>query len=108
MQASPHPDLYNLSEITKAFIKDEIKEINEYKAQSTIINYYDKKNYMGGHLDDGEQDQKSPIFSYSFGLSCVFLIGGKTKEIKPWAIKLDSGDLLIMSGYSRTFYHGFF
>lgn len=84
-------DLLNLSEKTKDFLKEEVPEVYDYKAESTIINYYDAKNFMGGHLDDGEKDQKHPIFSYSFGLSCVFLMGGKTKDVKPWAIKLDSG-----------------
>jgi hypothetical protein len=30
---------------------------------------------MIGHLDDGEIDQKNPIFSYCYGLSCIFLLG---------------------------------
>jgi len=49
---------------------------------------------MTGHLDDAEIDQISPIYSFSFGLSCVFLIGGTTKESKPLPVRLDSGDLL--------------
>ena len=49
---------------------------------------------MTGHLDDAEIDQESPIYSFSFGLSCVFLIGGPTKEDKPTAVRLNSGDLL--------------
>ena len=89
-------DLETLSMKTKEFIKEEITDAFDYKAESTIINYYDAKNFMGGHLDDGEKDQKSPIFSYSFGLSCVFLMGGRTKDVKPWAIKLDSGDLSLL------------
>ena len=48
---------------------------------------------MTGHLDDAEIDQESPIYSFCLGLSCVFLIGGKTKETKPVAVQLDSGDL---------------
>ena len=52
---------------------------------------------MNGHLDDGEPDQEHPIFSFSLGLSCIFLIGGETKDIKPLALRLDSGDLVIMS-----------
>ncbi len=91
-KSSLPPDLDNLSNKTKDFISEEIANIFDYKAESTIINFYDSKNYMGGHLDDGEKDQISPIFSYSFGLSCVFLMGGKTKDIKPWAIKIDSGN----------------
>lgn len=49
---------------------------------------------MTGHLDDAEIDQESPIYSFSFGLSCIFLMGGRTKEEEPTAIKLNSGDLL--------------
>lgn len=61
---------------------------------------------MGGHLDDGEPDQEHPIFSYSFGLSSIFLIGGISKNDEPFAILLESGDLCIMSGFSRKCYHG--
>lgn len=61
---------------------------------------------MTGHLDDAELDQESPIYSFSFGLSSVFVIGGPTKDERPVAIKLDSGDLLIMSGHARRCYHG--
>lgn len=35
---------------------------------------------MTGHLDDAEIDQVSPIYSFSFGLSCVFIIGGPTRD----------------------------
>jgi alkylated DNA repair protein alkB family protein 1 len=49
---------------------------------------------MTGHLDDAEVDQLSPIYSFSLGLSCVFLIGGRTKDDKPVSIRLNSGDLL--------------
>lgn len=61
---------------------------------------------MTGHLDDAELDQESPIYSFSFGLSSVFVIGGPTKDERPVAIKLDSGDLLVMSGHARRCYHG--
>lgn len=49
---------------------------------------------MTGHLDDAEYDQVSPIYSFSFGLSCVFLMGAMNKDVKPLAVRLDSGDLL--------------
>ena len=61
---------------------------------------------MTGHLDDGEKDQISPIISFSVGLSCVFLMGEDKKDVKPLAIRLDSGDVFIMSGHARTCYHG--
>lgn len=65
-----------------------------YYPESAIINYYGEKDYMTGHLDDAEVDQISPIYSFSFGLSCIFLIGGPTKETKPISVRLNSGDLL--------------
>ncbi len=68
-----------------------ILNFGEYRPECVIVNYYGQRNYMGGHLDDGEKDQVSPILSFSIGLSCVFLIGGKTRDIKPHPIKLDSG-----------------
>jgi len=40
------------------------------------------------------------------GLSCVFLIGSPYKTDKPLGIRLDAGDLFIMSGYARHCYHG--
>lgn len=46
------------------------------------------------------------LSSCSFGQSAVFLIGGETKSVHPHAILLRSGDIVIMSGPSRTFYHG--
>ena len=42
----------------------------------------------------------------SFGQSAVFLIGGETKSVQPSALLLRSGDIVIMSGPSRTVFHG--
>ncbi len=55
----------------------------DYNGQSIIINYYKTSDYMNGHLDDGEPDQEHPIISFSLGCSCIFLMGGWTKEEKP-------------------------
>ena len=49
---------------------------------------------MIGHLDDGEEDQINPIFSFNFGLSCIFLLGFPDKNKQPLAIRLEAGDLL--------------
>ena len=81
-------------------------DLDDYVPESTIMNFYQSKDHMGGHLDDGEPDQEHPIFSYNMGLSGVFLIGGPTRETRPRAVRLDSGDLFIMSGPSRHCFHG--
>lgn len=44
--------------------------------------------------------------SYSFGLSAIFLIGGRSLDDKPSAILLRSGDVIVMSKESRLCYHG--
>lgn len=81
-------------------------QIQDYIPEAVICNFYDKRDHMGGHLDDGEPDQLHPIISYSFGLSCVFLVGGRLKTVKPHALCLDGGDILIMSREARLCYHG--
>lgn len=42
---------------------------------------------------------------FSFGQHAIFLIGGKTKDEKPSAIFLKSGDIVVMSKESRLSYH---
>lgn len=80
--------------------------LENYKGESVIVNYYKESDYMNGHLDDGEPDQENPILSFSIGLSCVFLVGGPTKETSPLAIQLDSGDLIVMSQQAWWCFHG--
>lgn len=77
-----------------------------YLPEALIVNYYAEKDYMGGHLDDGEPDQAHPIVSFSLGLSCVFMIGGRAKTDPPISVLLESGDVCVMTGYSRLCYHG--
>lgn len=97
-----------LPELLQELSNEGVKQfgIEDYNPEAVIVNFYDISDNMGGHLDDGEPDQIHPIISYSIGNSCVFLIGGQTKEIKPHAIKLDGGDILIMSREARLSYHG--
>lgn len=42
---------------------------------------------------------------FSFGQTAIFLLGGKTKEVKPAAMFLKSGDIVVMSKESRLSYH---
>ena len=44
--------------------------------------------------------------SVSLGQSCVFLLGGRTRETEPTAMLLRSGDVVVMSGEARRCYHG--
>ena len=82
-------------------------DMGGYKPQSVIVNFYNRKSAMGGHLDDGEPDQEHPILSFSIGLEGVFLIGGRTRSEGPVReIGVRGGDVVIMSGESRRRVHG--
>lgn len=45
-------------------------------------------------------------FYASLGCSCIFLIGGTSKDEAPDAILLRSGDVVLMGGATRLSYHG--
>lgn len=75
------------------------------KPEAAIINYYPCGSVMSGHIDDAEHAMNEPLVSLSIGCPCVFLIGGRTKDIVPVSLLLRSGDVVIMSGESRYCYH---
>jgi DNA alkylation damage repair protein AlkB len=79
---------------------------NSIEAQAAIINFYPKSSSMGGHQDDAEFCLHRPIVSISLGVACTFLLGGLTKDEKPLAILLTSGDAVVFGGESRLRYHG--
>ena len=45
------------------------------------------------------------FIGYSFGQTAIFLVGGTTREEKPMAIYLRSGDMAVMMGPRRLAYH---
>ena len=70
------------------------------------MNYYHMDSTLSGHTDHSEKDLTQPLLSLSFGQSAIFLIGGLTKQTRPKALLLNSGDMVVMSGESRLAYHG--
>ncbi|KAJ2391242.1 hypothetical protein GGI23_005456 [Coemansia sp. RSA 2559] len=81
-------------------------EGDKYVSQAGIVNYYDKRSSMAGHVDKTEEIMDAPLISLSIGLSCVYLIGGSTRDVEPTALLLRSGDVLVMCGESRLAFHG--
>ncbi|XP_064477523.1 nucleic acid dioxygenase ALKBH1-like [Ornithodoros turicata] len=84
----------------------ELVGYRNYLPQAAIVNYYHMDSTLSGHVDSSEFAQTLPLFSISFGQNAVFLIGASTKEVKPTAIYLRSGDVVVMAGESRLAYHG--
>ncbi|KAH8235769.1 hypothetical protein KR032_007008 [Drosophila birchii] len=77
----------------------------DFKPEAAIINYYPVGSSLSGHVDYSEPNQSAPLFSFSFGQTAIFLIGGRSLEETPTALLLQSGDVLVMSGESRLCYH---
>lgn len=74
-----------------------------------ICNFYHlhrPSDRLGGHKDDVESDLTSPLITVSLGSPGIFLLGGKTRSSVPTAILLRSGDVMILSGRSRHYFHG--
>ncbi|CAH1112068.1 unnamed protein product [Psylliodes chrysocephalus] len=104
------------SEDNRSDFPSDLKDMTEYIArklgfmdfiaEAAIVNYYQLNSTLSGHTDHSEQNLEAPLFSFSFGQTAVFLLGGKTIDEKPVAMFLRSGDILIMSKQSRLCYHG--
>ncbi|KAM6972926.1 nucleic acid dioxygenase ALKBH1 [Aplochiton taeniatus] len=76
-----------------------------FDAQAGILNYYRSDSSLGIHVDESELDHTRPLLSFSFGQSAVFLLGGTQREHLPTAMFMHSGDVMVMSGFSRLLYH---
>ncbi|XP_029854871.1 nucleic acid dioxygenase ALKBH1 isoform X1 [Aquila chrysaetos chrysaetos] len=76
-----------------------------FQAQAGILNYYHFDSSLGIHVDESELDHSWPLLSFSFGQSSIFLLGGLKREEAPTAMFMHSGDIMVMSGFSRLLYH---
>ena len=77
-----------------------------YRADAGIINYYQVRDTLTGHVDRSEPNDTASLFSLSFGLDAVFLLGGATRDDPVTPILLRHGDVMLMSGACRRNYHG--
>ena len=79
---------------------------DDFRAEAGLVNYYLPGDALAGHVDDAEPDDSRPIVSVSLGAPCVFLIGGATREARPAAVCLRSGDAVVIGGDARRWFHG--
>lgn len=78
----------------------------QYMASASIVNYYNSKSVMGGHRDDLEIALDKPLVSISMGRPAIFILGQSTREESPVVpILVRPGDIMIMSGPCRLYYH---
>ncbi|KAG8562011.1 hypothetical protein GDO81_015559 [Engystomops pustulosus] len=78
---------------------------SSFKAEAGILNYYHMDSSLGIHVDESELDHSSPLLSFSFGQSSIFLLGGLSRDVAPTPMMMHSGDIMVMSGASRLLYH---
>lgn len=71
-----------------------------------LINFYGDGAKMGLHQDRDEKDFAQPIVTMCLGDDADFLVGGPKRADKTTAIIVRSGDVMIMGGDSRLYFHG--
>ncbi|KAG1236466.1 hypothetical protein G6F68_005948 [Rhizopus microsporus] len=79
---------------------------DDFNAEAGVINYYQYRDTLMGHVDRSELNMDAPLVSLSLGHSCIYLIGGLTRETVPTPLLLRSGDVIVMTGPCRKAFHG--
>ena len=74
--------------------------------EACLVNFYDADAKMGLHQDRDEKDFDAPVLSVSLGDACLFRVGGTKRADKTVSFRLDSGDVMLLSGVSRLAFHG--
>lgn len=80
---------------------------DDFCPQSCLLNFYSKGEKLGLHQDNTEENRTAPIISISLGDSGIFVLGGflRTDETKKFIVQ--SGDVIVMGGESRNYFHSF-
>ena len=74
--------------------------------EACLVNFYDDTAKMGLHQDRDETDFSAPVVSVSLGDQCLFRIGGTARNDPTRSFRLSSGDVVVLGGESRLFFHG--
>jgi len=77
-----------------------------YPPEACLINYYGPQAKLGLHRDEDEDAREAPILSISLGDTAIFRLGGPERRSPTKSLRLASGDVLVLSGPSRTWFHG--
>jgi DNA oxidative demethylase len=74
--------------------------------QACLVNFYGPGARMGLHQDRDEEDFDAPVVSLSLGDTCLFRIGGVTRQGPTRSVRLASGDAVVLGGEARLAFHG--
>jgi len=88
-----------------ATLSAKLAGIGGFTPDACLINFYEIGVGMGKHQDIDEADFHWPIVSVSLGLPAVFQVSGIKRTGKNINILLEDGDVLVIHGQARRFYH---
>jgi len=74
--------------------------------QACLVNFYSDEARMGLHQDKDEQDLAAPVVSISLGNSCLFRVGGLSRNNATLSFRLSSGDVVVLGAEGRLCFHG--
>lgn len=77
-----------------------------FPPEACLINFYEATAKMGLHQDRDEENFDAPVLSISLGDSCLFRVGENTRNGPTSSVRLDSGDVILLSGEARLAFHG--
>ncbi len=77
-----------------------------FMPDACLINRYAPGARLTLHQDKNEKDFRQPVVTVSLGLPATFLLGGENRSDKSQQIPLFDGDIVILGGPSRLYYHG--
>lgn len=74
--------------------------------QACLINVYGPDARLGLHVDADEDARDAPVVSVSLGDRARFRLGGPERSCPTRSLILSSGDVVVLGGASRRFFHG--
>ena len=77
-----------------------------YLPEACLINYYGPDAKLGQHRDQDEDAPEAPILSISLGDTALFRLGGPERKSPTRSVRLSSGDVVVLEGAARHWYHG--
>ncbi|MDG2521480.1 alpha-ketoglutarate-dependent dioxygenase AlkB [Caulobacter segnis] len=78
----------------------------ETPPDACLVNLYRDGARMSLHQDQDEADMRFPVLSVSLGDTAVFRLGGAKRGDPTRSLKLNSGDVCLLAGEARLFFHG--
>jgi alkylated DNA repair protein (DNA oxidative demethylase) len=82
--------------------------VANYRAppEACLVNYYAAGAKLGSHRDADEEDADAPVVSVSLGDDATYHLGGPRRDDPKRRLILRSGDVFVLGGTARGFYHG--